>query len=178
MIPKHGELGAPPIHPDLIQTKEIIYGPCHFKCSQPILEPESIEYGAYTFQLNNFSIKFRVAKTTPTKAGQFVTLWKRSGNGPIQPYDKDDVVDFFVISSRKDNNYFGQFIFPKSLLCRKDVMSTNSKGGKRAIRVYPPWEKNLNKQAQKTQQWQIEYFLDMSQDPIDHSRAVMLYALV
>lgn len=166
------------IHHDLMSIKDLVYDSCHFKCSQPLMEAESMEYGAYTFQLNGFSIRFRVAKTTPTKPGQFVTLWKRIEGGPIQPYDISDPVDFFVISTRKDN-HFGQFIFPKSVLCKHDVISNKGKGGKRAIRIYPPWEKNLNRQAQKTQQWQIKYFLDISQNrPIDSCHTQMLYSFL
>lgn len=78
------------------------------------MEPESVEYGAYTFGLNDLSIKFRGAKITTTKAGQFVTLWKRIANGSIQPHDISDPVDLFIISTSKDN-YLGHFVFPKSV---------------------------------------------------------------
>jgi hypothetical protein len=164
------------IHKDLLDAKKYIYNPFKFQCSQPIMEKESIEYGAYSFELNGFFIRFRVAKTTPTKIGQFVTLWKRIGNGPIQPYDISDPVDFFVVSVRKDN-HFGQFIFSKAVLCKQNILSMHGKGGKRAIRVYPPWDQTLNRQAQKTQKWQMECFLDLSPDKeIDHARAQMLYS--
>jgi len=139
------------------------------------MEPESAEYGAYTFKLNDFLIRFRVAKITPTKIGQFVTLWKRVGNGSTQPYDISDLVDFFIISTRKEK-HFGQFIFPKSVLCEQGVFSIKGKGGKRGIRVYPPWDKTLSRQAQKTQEWQIRYFLEIPQDKkIDCARAQELY---
>ncbi len=164
-------------HHDFLATKDLIYHPCHFKCSQPVMEAESAEYGACTFELNDLSIKFRIAKITPTKVGQFVTLWKRIGNGPIQPYDISDPIDFFVISTRQ-NNHFGQFVFPKSVLCEQGVLSTKGKGGKRAIRVYPSWDKTLNRQAQKTQQWQMKYFLEIPQNnKIDIARAQMLYGV-
>lgn len=106
------------IHKDLLDAKKCIYSPFEFQCSQPIMEKESIEYGAYTFELNGSFIRFRVSKITPTKIGQFVTLWKRIGNGPIQPYDVSDSVDFFIVSVRNDN-HFGQFIFPKSIFCEQ-----------------------------------------------------------
>lgn len=157
---------------------DLIYTPMDFKISQLSKETESEEYGAYSFYLNQLSIRFRVAKTTPTKVGQFVTLWKRIGNGPIQPYDMNDPVDIFVICTRKDDNHFGQFIFPKSILLEQNIMSTNNKGGKRAIRVYPPWEKSLNKQAQKTQDWQSKYFLDISSSQsINYQLVQQLYSL-
>ena len=67
------------IHPDLIEAKNRIYNLCRLKYSLLVKEKESAEYGAYTFELAGFSIKYRVAKITPTKIGQFVTLWRRKG---------------------------------------------------------------------------------------------------
>lgn len=151
------------IHSDLLAIKELIYDPCDYECSLPIKEAESSEYGAYTFEVNTLSIKFRTAKITPTKIGQFVTLWKRIDKGPIQPFNFTDSIDLFIISARKDNR-FGQFIFPKSVLCEQGIVSTNDKEGKRAIRVYPPWDETLSKQAQKTQKWQMDYFLEIPCD--------------
>jgi len=120
------------IHSDLLATKDLVYSPCRFECSQPRIEVQNAEYGAYVFNLNALSIRFRVAKITPTKVGQFVTLWERIGDGPIQPYDISDSVDLFVISTRKGNN-FGQFVFPKAVLCNQDIVSDKGKSGKRAV---------------------------------------------
>ena len=106
-----------------------------------------------------------------------MTLWERIGDGPTQPYDVLDSVDLFVISTREGKN-FGQFIFPKSVLSEHDILSSNGKGGKRAIRVYPPWAKTTSGQAQKTQKWQLEHFLEIPQiAPIDFVRAQMYYGL-
>ena len=167
----------PKIHADLLLAKEHLYDKCNFECSLPEKEKESADYGAYSFQLNNKSIVFRAAKITPTKIGQFVTLWKRIGNGPIQPFDFTDAIDLIVISVRKENRV-GQFIFPKSMLCEKGIISTTAKEGKRAIRVYPPWDEAINKQAQKTQQWQLDYFLEIpTEQPVNIEHAKMLYGL-
>ncbi len=163
------------IHSDLLATKELVYTPCKFDWSKPILEPQNADYGAYLFNLNSLTIRFRVAKVTPTKIGQFVTLWERIGDGPIQPYDISDPADLFVISTRKEN-HFGQFIFPKAVLGNQDILSNKGEGGKRAIRVYPPWDNPTSRQALKTQKWQLEYFLDIPTDkPLDFLRSQMLY---
>ena len=165
------------IHSDLLATKAFVYNRCSFDSSPPQLEAQNAEYGAYVFNLNGLSIRFRVAKITPTKVGHFVTLWERIGDGPIQPYDALDSVDLFVISTREGKN-FGQFIFPKSVLREHDILSSKGKGGKRGIRVYPPWAKTTSSQAQKTQKWQLEYFLEIPQiEPIDCVRAQMYYSL-
>jgi hypothetical protein len=62
------------IHRDLLLTQELVYSPCEFKCSQPLKEPESADYGAYTFELNGLGVRFRISKITPTKVGQFVRV--------------------------------------------------------------------------------------------------------
>ncbi|MNI30576.1 MepB protein [compost metagenome] len=163
------------IHSDLLATQDLVYNQCKLNTSRPILEAQNAEYGAYIFHLNEVSIRFRVAKITPTKVGQFVTLWERIGDGPIQPYDVSDPVDLFVISTRQGNQ-FGQFVFPKAVLYEQDIVANQGKGGKRAIRVYPPWDKPTSRQAQKTQKWQLEYFLEIPLDmPIDVDRAQKLY---
>jgi hypothetical protein len=147
---------------DLILIQEILFDNCNFEITQPILEAESSEYGACTFVLNNLNIRYRTAKITPTKTGQFVTLWKRINQGPIQPFNSTDPIDLFIVSTRKDNN-FGLFIFPKSILITKEIV-TDKKEGKRAIRVYPPWDITTSKQAQKTQKWQLDYFLEIQEN--------------
>ena len=127
-------------------------------------EAESAEYGAYHLGLNGKSVAFRVAKTTPTKIGQFVTLWKRSIlDKKIAPLDSADDVDFVVVSVANATHQ-GQFIFNKQVLLTHDVMSHMGKGGKRAMRVYPPWSHPVAKEAIKTQSWQLRYFLPITHD--------------
>lgn len=159
---------------DLILIQEILFENCNFEIVKPIPETESSEYGACTFILNNLNILFRTAKITPTKTGQFVTLWKRINQGPIQPFDSADPIDLFIISTRTDN-HFGMLIFPKSILITKEIVS-DKKEGKRAMRVYPPWDITTSKQAQKTQKWQLDYFLELPKDKtIDLNRAKLLF---
>jgi len=151
------------IHPDFTATKNLLYDVCGFKIDNLTIEKESFAYGALSFSLNNLSLKFRVAKTTPTKVGQFVVFWKRISNGTIQPFDEADAIDAYVVSTRK-GDLFGQFVFPNTVLMEKGIMSTANKEGKRALRVYPPWDIVTNKQAQQTQQWQAKYFMQIPED--------------
>ncbi len=163
------------IHADLVAAKFQVYDPCGFMCSRPVPEAESAAYGACEFNVNGRSIRFRAAKTTPKKVGQFVTLWKRSGQGPIEPFDAGDLVDLFVISTR-DDNLFGQFVFPREVLRERGVVSSRGSGGKRAIRVYPPWVATTSRQANDTQKWQLDHFLPLADDrPIDSARVHALY---
>lgn len=124
-----------------------------------VLEKESQDYGAMQFTIDAHRILFRVAKITPKKIGQFVTLWKRSEKGPIAPFDETDRIDFIVIEMNHDQQN-GYFIFPKKILCEKKIFSIHHQGGRRAMRVYAPWDKADNAQAKKTQAWQVQYFFD------------------
>ncbi|AYG85214.1 hypothetical protein DWB77_07431 [Streptomyces hundungensis] len=162
-------------HGDLIAAKALVYDPCGFACSQPVPEAEGAAYAAHEFTLDGLSIRFRAAKTTPSKVGQFVTVWKRSPAGPIQPFDATDPVDLFVISTR-DHHHFGQFVLPMDELRQHGVISASGSGGKRAFRVYPPWVTTTNRQASSAQAWQLDFFLHLPQDrPVDLARAHELY---
>ena len=165
-------------HPDLLATIARVFEPCGFDVENLRREPESAEYAAYAFTLSGIEGRFRVAKTTPTKTGQFVTFWARNPAGPIRPYDLADPVEFLIVCVRK-GGHFGQFVFSKSMLRHRGVVSTNHIGGKRAFRVYPPWDAALNRQAQRSQDWQRDVFLDMSPDGhIDLGRAKTLYGSI
>lgn len=128
-------------------------------CSAPRADAESVEYGAHAFEVNGRNAVFRVARTTPKKAGQFVTLWQRTtpdGRGPIRPFDSSETVDLFMVSVR--DAALGLFVFPQDVLIARGVVSQGFVGGKRAIRVYPPDSEPTNKTAQSTQRWQLEHY--------------------
>ncbi|WP_153815528.1 MepB family protein [Streptomyces sp. SUK 48] len=163
------------VHGDLLAAKAAVYDPSGFACSSPVPEPESAEYAACAFTLDDHAVRFRVAKTTPTKAGQFVTVWQRSEEGPIRPFDTEDGVDLFVISSRDDDG-FGQFVFPREVLCERGIVARDGSGGKRGFRVYPPWVATTSRQARTTQAWQVNHFVDLARPgPADLTRARALY---
>ncbi len=164
------------MHADLSIIEKQVYSPCKFRLSHFTEEIESKEYSAAAFVLNELRIKLRVAKTTPAKVGQFVTLWKRNKAGITKPYDISDEVDIVVICTRK-NNQLGQFVFPKSILVDQGIFSISGKGGKRGFRVYPPWDLAPNKQAHKTQQWQLNFFLEiLDLSVLNLDRAKILYS--
>lgn len=142
---------------DLKVIYERVYVKCGLIMSKLERKPESTVYGACSFQLNDMKIEYRVSKATPTKSGQFVTIWKRSEEGIATPFDISDDIDYVVITARSGEN-LGQFILPKSVLLQQGIFSQSGKGGKRGIRVYPPWVVTHSRQAARTQNWQIEYF--------------------
>ncbi|MCC7596248.1 MepB family protein [Janthinobacterium sp. FW305-129] len=127
----------------------------------PVPEAESADYGACRAELHGKRLVLRVAKTTPTKTGQFVTVWKRPHpDADIAPLDDADPVDAVIIAVADDGGArHGFFIFPRSVLLERGVMSRAGAGGKRALRVYPPWCAPESVQAQRTQRWQGEWFV-------------------
>lgn len=148
------------IHSDFLLANHLAYEPNQLNITNVLIEKESTNYGGLDFNLNGKLCKFRAGKITPKKAGFFFTIWKRLGKNPIMPYDLADPIDFFVFSVHTEN-HFGQFVFPKIILFKKGILSKDGKGGKRAIRVYPPWIFTKSAQAKKSQTWQTDYFFEI-----------------
>jgi len=156
-------------------TKKYIFDPCLFTYDKFQEEREGSEYGACGFILNGSKVKFRSSKITPKKIGQFVTLWQRNIEGITEPHHLTCKSELFIIHVRK-NNLSGQFIFPKNVLYEQGIISGEQSLGKRGFRVYPAWDKPSSKHAEKTQKWQLNYFLTISSDgSIDLERAKDLY---
>jgi hypothetical protein len=88
----------------------LVYDKCGFDLTNLKQNVESKEYGACSFNLNEKTIQQRVSKITPTKTGQFVTIWKRNKNAITEPFDISDDFDFVIITSRNeeklDNLFF------------------------------------------------------------------------
>jgi len=142
----------------------------------PVPEAESVDYGACRAELDGKRLVLRVAKTTPTKTGQFVTIWKRPHpDAEIAPLDEADPVDVVIIAVADDDGddgaRHGFFIFPRKVLLERGVMSRAGHGGKRALRVYPPWCAPESGQAQRTQRWQAACFVA----PGDQQRLEQLF---
>ncbi len=156
---------------------ELIFKSCNLKITDLKPETESQEYAAHRFNLNDKKIIFRVAKITPTKTGQFVSIWKRNEHGITAPFHLNDDFDYLMIATKTPTN-FGVFMFPKSILHENKILSDEQRDGKRGIRIYPTWDETTNKQAQKTQLWQTEYFLDLSDlNQIDLNRVQDLLSI-
>ncbi|MGG5207846.1 MepB family protein [Chryseobacterium sp. MIQD13] len=146
---------------NLKNVDEQLFQPLELELLNVEEDVESKDYSGCSLSLNQFKIKFRTAKITPTKTGQFVTIWKRNEKGETAPFDTNDPFDFYLISASKDVNK-GIFIFPREALLKKGILSNENKPGKRGIRVYPDWDSVENKQAIATQKWQTIYFFNLS----------------
>lgn len=157
----------------LTSIKNNVYDNCSLTISKFLIEKEGKEYQACQFKINGLHIICRNAKVTPKKAGQFVTFWKRIGCSEIEPFNESDLIDYYVVNVQTENN-IGQFVFPKSILIEKRIISTDLKEGKRAFRVYPPWDIAKNTQALNTQTWQLNYFYNIN-DTLDFKHVIHLY---
>lgn len=158
---------------DILQEK--IYAKVNWPISELEYELESREYEACRFTIKNVHILSRTAKITPKKTGQFVTVWKRIGKGPIEPFHETDNIDYYLINIREADQ-MGQFIFPKAVLIQKGIISSKNSMGKRAFRVYPPWSPAQNKLAEKSKEWQKDYFLYLN-DTLDFEKMYRLYGV-
>lgn len=143
-------------------VNNVIYEPNGMTVNSVQEEKQNAKYGAGIFTLASRTVRFRVAKITPTKVGQFVAFWEKDLNNQNQPFTYDEAPDLLVITTFKGDEGFGQFIFPKEVLFKQGILRSSSIKGKMAIRVYPSWDHPTSKQAIKTQKWQLPYFVDLS----------------
>ena len=150
-------------YPELNTINNIVFKVIGTSISNFKKKLESQAYHSSRFSLNNKSIIYRLAKNTPKKAGQFVTIWKRNDAGITEPFNYNDNFDYFLIAAIKEND-FGFFIFPKTILLENKILSTKDIEGKRGIRVYPSWDQPANEQALKTQCWQSKYFIQIKNE--------------
>ena len=152
--------------------EKLVVGTALANITTIIEDVESKEYFGYNFETENMKFKFRKSKITPKKNGQFVTLWKRNAKLKTEPFTEADNFDFYIIVCEENENY-GFFLFPKSELIKRQILSTDIKEGKRGFRVYPKWTKTENKQAEKTQDWQNKYFVTCTPNTIDYKKRVL-----
>ncbi|WP_062050344.1 MepB family protein [Bacillus sp. JCM 19034] len=145
----------------LTYVNKNFYEPNHFIINAIREEAQNSDYGAGIFQLNSKSVRFRVAKKTPIKIGQFVAFWEKDRNHKNQAYSYEKATDLLVVNTFTSNN-FGQFVFPKGVLAKQNILKTATTKGKMAIRVYPGWDKPTSKQAIEIQKWQLKYFVEMN----------------
>lgn len=159
------------MHPDLLAARNLVTG-LGLDSSAAIAEVDNADYGAVVSEVGSGTIRFRVAKRTPTKAGLFVSVWRRAADGSTEPFAVEDSVDLLVITVREGSR-FGQFVFTPTALAEHGIVSVEGTGGKRGFRLYPPWSVTESEQARKSQQWQSAYFLDL--EDLDLMRAENLY---
>lgn len=147
---------------DVIRNlNNIIYKPNKFIITNLKEEQQNAEYAGCLFYLNHKSIRFRISKITPNKIGQFVSFWEKDDNMQNQAFSYEAAPDLLIITCIDDNK-LGQFIFPKEILLKEKILKTQSQKGKMAMRVYPIWDTPENNQAKKSQMWQLQYFVDLS----------------
>lgn len=130
------------------------------------------EYEGMCFDIQSVSYRSRLAKKTPTKKGYFVVFWTKDEFGKNRPFTREETKDKLIVLI-DDGDKQGQFIFPKAILEQKGIVTSPTKKGKMAMRVYPSWEDNLNAQATQTQKWQSEFFIRISEDTnLEHLEAL------
>jgi len=112
---------------DVIRFQKELFDACSYSTESFQRESESVNYYPCFFLLNGKHVRLRVARATPAKTGQFVTLWKRGKDQKALPFDCVDEVDFLVVVMCTGKK-IGQFVFPKRVLIDKNILSVGEKG--------------------------------------------------
>lgn len=108
-------------------------------------------------------VRSRLGRRTPKKSGYFTAFWEKNNLNKNQPFQVEaGLKDLVIVVQEK--HYEGLFIIPMEAAIKHQIISSESKTGKMAMRFYPPWCQELNETARKTQKWQIKYFKDYSEE--------------
>lgn len=132
-------------------------------------EPQNSKYESFVFSISQYTFRNRLAKKTPAKKGYFVAFWEKDKHNKNQAFDFRESPDFLIVHVF-ENEHKGVFLFPKAVLLNQNILRTPQIKGKMAMRVYPLWERHLNKTAEKTQQWQLDYFINLSKTPVAYDK--------
>lgn len=155
------------------QTNQILNELGFSEVNDVEIEPLNIEYESCLFYIDQKKYRSRRAKKTPNKKGYFTVFWIKDDNNKNRPYNWEETPGKIIITFI-DEDKKGQFIFPKEVLAERNIITTDDKKGKMALRVYPPFENSLNKTAEQTQKWQSDYFIDLT-DSINKTKFSELY---
>lgn len=141
---------------------KLIYQISQSSLENIMLEEQNKDYEGAVFSIDKHSFRSRKGKRTPKKQGYFVVFWEKDALDNNKAYDFVCAPDKLIITIF-DEDKRGQFIFPKEVLAEKNILSTENKQGKMALRVYPDWLTSLNKIASMSQKWQLPYFINLSE---------------
>lgn len=155
----------------LQRVNERLYVPSGLRLDRVVLGEESAEYDACSFVLDGKKVEHRLSKITPTKVGQFVTVWKRNSAGITRPLTTEDDFDVLAVTACAGDR-LGQFLLPKAALVEHRIVAGPKSEGKRGTRVYPPWDAPVAAQAIRSQAWQIDYFVRVDMQARDQRSAL------
>lgn len=114
------------------------------------------------------TIRSRLGRSTPKKAGYFTAFWEKNFLNKNQPFQVEaGLKDLVIVVQEK--NYEGVFIIPMEVAIKHQIITNGGKTGKMAMRFYPPWCQELNQTAEITQKWQLIYFKDYSEEKFNRT---------
>ncbi|MEB4615596.1 MepB family protein [Leucobacter sp. M11] len=135
-------------------------------------EPEAAGYAGGLVRVGARQLRIRTARLTPKKTGLFVAIWTRRADGSSGPVPGDDPSDG-VLLFVAEGEHRGAFLVPgrgpDPLGLRANL---DGSGGKRGVRLYPPWSQAESAQAGRSQHAQAPFFVPAG--PLDPRTAAWL----
>ena len=153
-------------------------------CGVELLFPGTL-VSRFNSYVGNVRILHRTAtyRQGPPHTGYEVALKHEIGRRCSYPIPSGEGVDacIVIMYERKSNVLRGCFVFPEQVLVEQGVFSTTGRAdGKTTLKLYPPFEYNLenirHRQVRATYEWQLPYYIDLSGTPseVEESRAKFL----
>lgn len=104
-----------------------------YELTSPVVldrHPQNSKYKALEFSINGRKILYRNGNVTPDRPGNFLSIWKRSGENSVEPkknmpYEEHDLDYLLVEVSDLETSKRGIFIFPLSVLLNKGIVTSD-----------------------------------------------------
>jgi hypothetical protein len=129
-----------------------------------VADSENAGYEAGIAEIGGQRWRIRTARTTPTKPGGFVSVWRRAADGSTEPFPASEPIRGLLVFAEAEGHR-GVFHFDRAHLAELGVTSSAGSPGKRGFRVYPRWCRDLNPQALRSRRAQATAFTELSPHP-------------
>ena len=115
-----------------------------------------------TFLLNNgYTLRVQEKASNLRKSGYAVNLRKHGGALGVLAYAVHDF-DLLLAAILDEGRLCGLYLFPISALLARGLVGTKP----RELRLYPPWALPKQPTALPKHAWQLEYFVDLRDQPV------------
>eukprot|EP00397_Hematodinium_sp_SG-2012_P017621 GEMP01018027.1.p1 GENE.GEMP01018027.1~~GEMP01018027.1.p1 ORF type:complete len:533 (-),score=49.73 GEMP01018027.1:357-1955(-) len=154
------------------QMTRKVWAPLGCDVTNPLIGHSSIDA-----IIDSVCVQIKTSYEHKSSRGLRINIRKQGGRDEcgkrtIQPYTIDDGIDAIMVNVQQNGTLIGLFVFPRKEIIARGWFRGSYHPGKVTAHVFPP-KLSPRKGHESIQQWQLNYYLDVSEE-VDLNRARML----